>query len=239
MNAFTHKSRVRLHEMANIRVYNIISRVNHSCRPNAVAEWNGDLGMGTLHALVEIKDTDGIMIDYLTAAEDRLSTIAVRRTALMRNYDFVCVCVACGPEGALADVKKRQGKNEEDTAAIEKSEDNQRLRAQAKKLLKQIKFDDIKLSFEPREITQDIEDERTRQLELLRDYIAAIKRLGLSDFKLANAYKARGLHPSRESALQSTSVAIPEKPRPPFRIAPRLNCSHWLWRSGGAIRWLL
>jgi len=86
-------------------VYNELSRVNHSCVPNARISdvWTGShpnpnpdhLGRMKLIATQDIAANDEIMIEYVTGPAFWLQPRATRRPHLLTHWNFHCLCDAC------------------------------------------------------------------------------------------------------------------------------------------------
>lgn len=110
-NAFEYNTTVDGENHCLLRVYNDISRINHSCRPNAMVEWNDSPSVmaGTLHALMDIPRDEEIVISYLPRPRDCLKFTRYRRSELTQSYFFRCECEAC---------KLGEGENEARSAAL-------------------------------------------------------------------------------------------------------------------------
>ncbi|KAG6917993.1 hypothetical protein DXG01_017003 [Tephrocybe rancida] len=85
-------------------VYDTISRINHSCTPNA--SWNFDLASFSLsvRAVRPIKAGEEIFISYCEIAVPK-----AERQASLRPYGFQCTCTACtdpGSDALLARIKR-------------------------------------------------------------------------------------------------------------------------------------
>lgn len=77
-------------EMIVGAIYPTICRINHSCRPNAYADWNKAIGCQTIHALRDIEKGEEITISY-----DDVSPSYQRRKAFKYQYGFDCDCTLC------------------------------------------------------------------------------------------------------------------------------------------------
>lgn len=77
-----------------IGVFLILSRVNHSCVPNANRAWNDDLKVTTLYAARDIKKGEQIFISYIHSGSR-----AERQEYLEKCFNFTCKCKACSLEG--------------------------------------------------------------------------------------------------------------------------------------------
>jgi len=87
--------------------YALISRTNHSCRPNAHTAWNEKTGRQTLHAAQPIAEGDEILISYLEPGLTRDE----RRAQLRARFGFKCACALCSLEGAAlarSDARQRR-----------------------------------------------------------------------------------------------------------------------------------
>lgn len=98
-NAFGETKERHGHNYVVLRIFEKISRANHSCRPNAVYSWNPDLanggGKATLHAVTTINNGAEIVIDYMAAEANALRDGATRRADLQQTWAFLCTCSAC------------------------------------------------------------------------------------------------------------------------------------------------
>lgn len=161
LNAFEYDEGARDQERCILRLYEKISRMNHSCRPNAVTDWNATLSMATVHAIVEIPKGNEITIDYMAAAQGCLRTTAQRAVDLRKGYQFDCGCVVCGD------------------ALVRTTDD--KVRKQAAKLYRNINSAAQWLGETP-------ETFRKRRMEMLKAYVDALRALKFEDEKLAWAY---------------------------------------------------
>lgn len=82
-----------------LRIYDEISRTNHSCVPTAVMEYDAVRGMGVLRAVMRIRPGDEIFINYLVREEHSLLSRDKRREELHKHYGFTCHCPICNVEG--------------------------------------------------------------------------------------------------------------------------------------------
>eukprot|EP00966_Prymnesium_polylepis_P038398 890930-Prymnesium_polylepis.1 len=90
-------------------LFELISRVNHSCAPNMELRTEPDAGhRGTLTALRDLKGGEELFIDYTPSLRDR--STEERRAALRRKHRFHCVCERCG---AISDKEVRRCDAEE------------------------------------------------------------------------------------------------------------------------------
>ena len=119
------------------RVYNELSRVNHSCDPNAVVvegsiddfstsaastsnegtKNNNNNDMSVLKAACDIKPGDEITISYL--GKYLFASYPIRQKVLRANKHFVCKCVRCSKEdcgSSMSNVNEKKKSNESDAA---------------------------------------------------------------------------------------------------------------------------
>ena len=236
-NVFTHEDTPN---MSNLRVYRIISRINHSCRPNAIVEWNPSKGEGTLHALRKIAAGEEITIDYLCRPEDTLNSISERRKLLEEQYDFVCTCPACGHDRKEPTTYRGAEMRLEREAAIT----DQISRRRAGTLYAQIDFDEeVPIEFDRDQITDSDIRWRTAQLGYLDEYIDALKELGLRDHKLVLAYERRAAFMEMGAALAEVKKGRP-KPYQKLKVAlPKESYEHFLklakeeWEKALKLHW--
>ncbi|TVY17602.1 SET domain-containing protein 5 [Lachnellula arida] len=67
-----------------------ISRVNHSCRPNAVHAWNPLLNVETVYAVRPIKQGEEITLSYHAGGPS-----TTRKEILKEGFGFDCTCEIC------------------------------------------------------------------------------------------------------------------------------------------------
>jgi hypothetical protein len=80
-------------------VYNVISRANHSCRPNATLEiqTEGDnKGQARLIATKAISNNSEILVNYIS--ENWTDDSDARKALLNNGWRFDCTCEGCAPE---------------------------------------------------------------------------------------------------------------------------------------------
>jgi hypothetical protein len=77
-------------------VFSQISRINHSCLPNAQGNWNGNGGVNggrfNVHATRDIASNEELTLNYL---HERGSIRSQRQGKLLNGYGFNCACPAC------------------------------------------------------------------------------------------------------------------------------------------------
>jgi hypothetical protein len=83
-------------------VFNQISRLNHSCVPNAQGNFNDALGVFNVHATRQIEAGEEVTLNYLP---EHSTPRALRQTQLQSTYNFTCTCAAC----SLATVRDQDG----------------------------------------------------------------------------------------------------------------------------------
>lgn len=69
------------------RLFLKISRINHSCTPNALADWNSKIERQTVHLTRDVALGDEIAISYCDPREE----FEVRRKNL-HGWNFTCDC---------------------------------------------------------------------------------------------------------------------------------------------------
>ena len=94
-NAFLDEGKLQSHDFRVLRIYDKISRVNHSCHPNAAVAYDPDRNLGTLHALRDIQNGEEIFINYRVDELFTLSNVQARQQALQQTYNFTCLCSSC------------------------------------------------------------------------------------------------------------------------------------------------
>jgi hypothetical protein len=73
-------------------VFNQISRLNHSCVPNAQGNFNDALGVFNVHATRLIQAGEEVTLNYLP---EHSAPRALRHSQLQSIYNFTCNCAAC------------------------------------------------------------------------------------------------------------------------------------------------
>lgn len=89
----------------------MMSRSNHSCRPNAEFIARIDLGLQHLMAMHVIEEGEEICINYMAASDDGMDNRETRQKYLRYYYGFHCVCAICTLQGD--DLKKNEEIREE------------------------------------------------------------------------------------------------------------------------------
>ncbi|KAF2087263.1 SET domain-containing protein [Saccharata proteae CBS 121410] len=80
------------------RLYNDISRINHSCAPNCVQGWSEDEGWGEAMAVEDIPAGAEITISYIALEAEQMDKIGHRHVMLNGMWEFVCGCPRCERE---------------------------------------------------------------------------------------------------------------------------------------------
>ncbi|KAK3721777.1 hypothetical protein LTR37_002942 [Vermiconidia calcicola] len=189
-NCFTHEKRTEQGILVTVvRVYNEISRINHSCQANAVVAWNERLQQGTVHALKNIPSGAEILVNYTADVTGSLRTGALRRASLEKHYDFGCTCSAC----RRVATRGRSGPNRDD--------DDRRRRAK-------VIYDQLFFEVNVREEQPDegVEDIRLGQIALLDQYINLLKEIGLHELQV-NAFEARAQYHEQGAHLAKLGIA--------------------------------
>ncbi|TQN67566.1 SET domain-containing protein 5 [Colletotrichum shisoi] len=83
-----------------VAVHANISKINHSCRPNAVPQWDWDLLAHKLHAVRDIAAGEEITMSYFDTLQTRLE----RQQYTQDNLGFECACSQCKIAGHLANL---------------------------------------------------------------------------------------------------------------------------------------
>jgi hypothetical protein len=78
--------------MVRQAVFKQIARINHSCAPNAQANFSNPLGLFNVHATRPIEAGEEVTISYLS---EHGAPRALRQNQLESGYNFECTCPAC------------------------------------------------------------------------------------------------------------------------------------------------
>lgn len=179
------------------RVFYHISRINHSCKPNALMSWNETLKQGTVHALRPIANAEEITIHYCARSKLQFCSIRERCTYLHDTYGFICTCPACGTQSRLERkplaVPQRRGARTRvnGTSPETDVERDMRLRLELRELHTRIDFDPVVIRIDESSDSAQIEAGRHEQLELLEQYLTALNELAIRDNMLAEAHAAK------------------------------------------------
>ncbi|EJD45640.1 SET domain-containing protein [Auricularia subglabra TFB-10046 SS5] len=76
-------------------VFELISRLNHSCEPNVMLRWSYKDMQGSVWAMKAIQPGDELVFDYTNNSRASKKT---RRAELLKKYKFFCTCTKCGPK---------------------------------------------------------------------------------------------------------------------------------------------
>lgn len=83
-------------------VYNSISRINHSCAPNAVWSWKaGNVRRQEVRACRDICEGEEIQCSYIRVGAFALR--AERQKKLLNSWNFICTCEVCSKTGDTLD----------------------------------------------------------------------------------------------------------------------------------------
>ena len=165
INAFTRQ--VNFHGVDHSIMYicGTMSRVNHSCRPNAVTQWNASSDCATLCATENIAKGTEITLGYRAGIEDFLRPRGERRRDLQESYGFPYRCRVCNLS---------TGRANKDPA----------LRTATAAIRKEV------MAIEPLRAPVDFSDpenHRVQELRACKLYIKNLKLLGAADAKLTEA----------------------------------------------------
>ena len=97
-----------------------ISRVNHSCVPNAQGNFNLAINMLTVHAVREIASDEEITISYL---DDQLASRRVRQARLQESHNFLCACAICTSGSVALESEHRRIKLQRQLRAYAEAEE--------------------------------------------------------------------------------------------------------------------
>ena len=81
----------------------VLSRVNHSCRPNTEFRWVEERGVEELRAATTIQEGEEITDCYLDLSLGGRVTREERQALLRGGYGFTCSCEACSLRGGEAE----------------------------------------------------------------------------------------------------------------------------------------
>ncbi|KAI6869734.1 hypothetical protein KC338_g3311 [Hortaea werneckii] len=216
LNAFSHVEHQDDAYYSRARIFSLFARANHSCRPNAVVQWNPLTSKAELRALVNIADGTDIFVDYLGGIDETLQAGSERRKILRENYGFTCTCVACGPYNG--NLPRPETHNRNRNAA------DDAIRIRAHNLFKDNRMDlSPRTEFSPKELTANLEDRCIAQIGLVDQYIRYLKDLQIRDSKLMDAYQARARYHELGYYLASRRLSLK---KPPKGLAPRDPCEY-------------
>ncbi|KAK7032042.1 hypothetical protein VNI00_013410 [Paramarasmius palmivorus] len=75
--------------------WNLISRLNHSCRPNVGVNWDSPSFSMQVRAGRDIEAGEELCISYLRVGPGELLKLTASRQYDLRSYGFECICPAC------------------------------------------------------------------------------------------------------------------------------------------------
>ena len=81
-----------------IGVFKQLSRLNHSCEPNAKIKWNKELAQLQLHATKDIEEGEEITVSYFADQADDTTDLQVLRALHWDALHFECICKLCQSE---------------------------------------------------------------------------------------------------------------------------------------------
>lgn len=148
-----------------VRIYEKISRVNHSCRPNAAVSWHPTTEKASLRALRRIPNGTEITICYYAEEQTSLMSRTDRRFALTKGFKFTCRCEMCSlPPG---EYRKNDTLRRNDLKAFNKLQEPEG----------------------PSVFWRDVNNSKAARIKIANEYINYLDQLHVVDFKLAEAYK--------------------------------------------------
>ncbi|RMZ02083.1 hypothetical protein D0862_06135 [Hortaea werneckii] len=216
LNAFSHVEHQDDAYYSRARVFPLFARANHSCRPNAVVQWNPLTSKAELRALIDIADGTDIFVDYLGGIDETLQAGSERRKMLRENYGFTCTCIACGPYNGNLSRPETHKRN--------RNAADDEIRIRAHNLFKNDRMDlSPRIEFLSKDLTAHLEDRRIAQLGLVDQYIRCLKDLQINDSKLMDAYQARARYHELGYYLAKRRLSLKKSPR---GLAPRDPCEY-------------
>ena len=89
-----------LYDDTEIGLYNDMTRINHSCVPNATWTWvMGDFKRQQVRAMMEIEKGEEITVCYLAIKEFIYGSRESRQQQMLDHGAFLCQCCECSLEG--------------------------------------------------------------------------------------------------------------------------------------------
>ena len=159
-NAFSEDEHRQVQIYQRTIIYNDISKINHSCHPNAELHWNVQTNTGTICAVSPIGFGEEITINYL-GDRSSLATRRSRQKEVQKRWRFHCACSICtlqGPQQIRDDDLRKQARNLYDKIATHASSNVR------------------------------INQQRTLAVQELNAYIRILDQLHIRDGRLAFAY---------------------------------------------------
>ncbi|KAL7274830.1 hypothetical protein RUND412_002261 [Rhizina undulata] len=83
-------------------VFEIISRINHSCCPNAKVTWDKNVWKMFVTTMRIIESGEEICVNYLDAPKLDLDVV-LRREELLEKWGFLCSCKRCLQEDTFSE----------------------------------------------------------------------------------------------------------------------------------------
>ncbi|KAF2658280.1 hypothetical protein K491DRAFT_713670 [Lophiostoma macrostomum CBS 122681] len=103
-----------------VNVYEHISRINHSCLPNASLESSTRTGRAYIAATKRIAANDEILIDYYTLGI--FSDFQTRKGELQAMWGFRCDCLDCLPANIQnSDAQRKEIKKDRSTLGLQRN----------------------------------------------------------------------------------------------------------------------
>jgi hypothetical protein len=90
-------------------VFEVFSRINHSCIPNAERWWDLEREVETLYAINDIKENEEITVAY--SGDVYYRPLSDRQDLISRGWRFHCLCRCCqltDPESVAASDRRRR-----------------------------------------------------------------------------------------------------------------------------------
>ena len=90
-------------------LFEVLSRINHSCIPNAERWWDLEREVETLYAIRDIKENEEITVAY--SGEIYYRPLSERQDLISRGWRFRCLCQCCklsDPEAIAASDRRRR-----------------------------------------------------------------------------------------------------------------------------------
>ncbi|KAM0718447.1 hypothetical protein Q7P37_005517 [Cladosporium fusiforme] len=163
-------------EENDLVVFETISRINHSCKPNAFFSWNPATQQGVVQAIQRIPKGTQITLNYCSSIEDTLKSRVARREHLKSNWNFNCDCATCkgGPTADTARAAARQAHTE--LKALQNEFDEGL-------------HDDVEGA-----TCDEAHEPQRRLLDFYQNVINMFKNLGILDQKLSEIYRLKTAH---------------------------------------------
>ncbi|KAI9693397.1 MAG: hypothetical protein M1820_009326 [Bogoriella megaspora] len=178
-------------------VFEVMSRINHSCLPNCFFSWNKKLQKETVHAIRDIGEGEELFVAYcnLIKAKDE-------RADKLRAYGFDCGCQACLDEDS-----------EDEDGNPQETSDDRRYR------LEQLADD---LDYYRRLPEVAVHAKQMNPITHAQEQIQLLEKEGIADLNLSSAYRSlaklyvqsgkykAALEPARTALRMSMNVLGPD-----------------------------